>query len=264
MYCRKCSNSIPDSSLNCPICGTKVSTGNSFTENSLSKGGSNLVDTKLSKIIAILFAVVSSLTMLLFILLPHGAIKKIDNQKSYDMFNLFKSTTLDYNLYKISGDYDNLVEAVKDGTLSENTNSTDKNYAFYENYTFHQTIISYTTAKSPAYFEKYIAISVVILLLVGLYGIYKVLKTFEKSFSFQTVSAYTNITIGIILLMVSYVIKWDYYLAKDTIISANYIALSPIIIFYFILGIVQKIVINLQMHRYGIVLSSHIGDAATE
>lgn len=264
MYCRKCSNSIPDSSVSCPICGTKVSTSNSFTENSLSKGGRNSADTKLSKIIAILFAIISTLTMLLFILLPQGAINRIDNQKSYDMFNLFKSTTLDYNLYKTSGDYDNLVNSINDGTLSENTKSTDENYAFYKNYTFHQKLMSYTTTKSPAYFEKFIAASVIILLIIGIYTIYKVSKEFEKSFAAQNVSAYTNIIIAILLLMVSYVIKWDYYLIKDTIIPANYIALSPVVVFYLILGIVQKVVITLQMHKHGIVLSSHIGELTAE
>lgn len=264
MYCRKCSNSIPDSSLTCPVCGLKIAPGDSVTGNTLSQDNNNLVDTKLSKVIAIIFAVVSSLTMLLFILLPQSAIKKIDEQKSYDMFNLFKATTLDYNLYKLSGDYDNLITAIENGTLSENTSSTDKNYEFYKNYSFHDKIMDYTTMNAPAYFEKFIAVSVISLLIIGIYSIYKVLISFKHSFVAQNVSAYTNIFIAILLLMVSCVIKWDYYLASDTILASSYITLSPIILFYLILGSVQKFIISLQMHKHGIVLSTRIGDTATE
>ena len=264
MYCRKCFNSIPDSSLTCPICGLKIVKDDIHSGNSLSQDNLNLVDVKISKIIAILFAIVSSLTMLLFILLPQSAIKKIDNQRPYDMFNLFKSTTLDYNLYKLSGGYDDLITAIENGTLSENTTSTDKNYEFYNNYYFHKKIMGYTTMKAPAYYEKFIAVSVILLLLIGIYNIYKVLSSFKNSFVAQNVSAYTNIFIAIFLFMVSYVIKWDFYLANDTIISKNFITISPIIVFYFILGAVQKFIITQQMHKYGIVFSSHIGDTATE
>lgn len=264
MYCRKCFNSIPDSSLTCPVCGLKIAPGDRVSGNAASQDNTNLADSKLSKVIAILFAVVSSLTMLLFILLPQSAIKKIDEQKSYDMFNLFKATTLDYNLYKLSGDYDDLITAVENGTLSENTSSTDKNYEFYKNYSFHNKIMSYTTMKAPAYFEKFIAVSILSLLIIGIYSIYKVLSSFRRSFVAQNVSAYTNIFIAILLLMVSCVIKWDYYLVNDTMVSSSYITLSPVIFFYLILGVVQKIIISLQMHKHGIVLSSHIGDTVTE
>lgn len=264
MYCRKCFNSIPESSITCPICGLKVVKGDIHSGNSISQDKTNLADTKTSKIIAILFAVVSSLTMLLFILLPQSAINKIEDQKPYDMFNLFKATTVDYNLYKLSGDYDDLITAIENGTLSENTNSTDKNYEFYNNYSFHQKIMGYTTMKAPAYYEKFITVSVILLLLIGAYSIYKVLSSFRNSFVAQNVSAYTNIFAAIFLLMVSYVIRWDFYLANDTIVSKNFITISPIIVFYFILGAVQKFIVTLQMHKHGIVLSTRIGDTATE
>lgn len=237
MYCKKCSNIIPNSSVRCPFCGFRTNSYNHENAEQFKK------ESRSAKFAAVIFGIVSALTLLIYTAVIPGAINRSASGNTFDLFSLFKSTALEYNYQRF---------------ISSSTNvQTLDQYR-----TYRDEIMHHTSRGNTAYYEKFITAAILTLLILGLYKTYKVLTSYRKSFFLQKISASANIVTAVSLLTVAAVVKWDFYLASTPALFDKFITFSPILIFYFFLGVAEHFVIRKHMHQFGITLSDRVEESS--